>query len=64
GATGFLAGSEEEWELSLDRLLGDVLLRRRMGLAGRRRVEENYAMPIVSRRVVELYRGLLEEGRA
>ncbi|HET9796001.1 MAG TPA: glycosyltransferase family 4 protein [Thermoanaerobaculia bacterium] len=64
GETGFLAGSAEEWELSLDRLLGDALLRRRMGLAGRRRVEENYAMTIVSRHVVELYRGLLEEGRA
>ncbi len=59
GETGFFAGSGEEWERSLERLLLDADLRRRLGLAGRRRVEENYAMPIVTRRLVELYRGLL-----
>jgi hypothetical protein len=31
-----------------------------MGAAGRRRVEEHYALPIVGRRLVELFRGLLE----
>ena len=60
GETGFLAASPEDWERSLDRLLGDAELRRRMGLAGRRRVEERYAMPIVSERVVRLYRDLLD----
>ena len=64
GETGFLASSPEEWERALARLLGDPELRRRMGRAGRRRVEENYAMPIVSERVVALYRGLLGEPRA
>jgi len=61
GETGFLARTEEEWERSLERLVLDGELRRRLGLAGRRRVEENYAMPIVSRRVIELYRELLGE---
>jgi glycosyltransferase involved in cell wall biosynthesis len=60
GETGFLASSPEEWERAIARLLGDAALRQRMGLAGRRRVEENYAMPIVSERIVALYRGLLE----
>jgi len=59
GETGYLARSGEEWERSLERLLLDGDLRRRLGAAGRRRVEENYAMPIVSRRLVELYRGVL-----
>lgn len=63
GETGFFASTAEEWEHALGRLLGDAALRRRMGLAGRRRVEENYAMPIVSEKVVALYRGLLEERR-
>jgi len=60
GETGFLASSPEEWERAIERLLGDAALRRRMGLAGRRRVEENYAMPIVSKTLVNLYRDLLE----
>ncbi|HET7452155.1 MAG TPA: glycosyltransferase [Thermoanaerobaculia bacterium] len=60
GETGLLASSPDEWETSLDRLLSDADLRRRMGAAGRRRVEERYAMPIVGARLVELYRGLLE----
>ena len=59
GETGFLASSPDEWEERIERLLGDPALRLRMGLAGRRRVEERYAMPIVSRRVVELYGELL-----
>jgi glycosyltransferase involved in cell wall biosynthesis len=59
GETGYLARSGEEWERSLERLLLDGELRRRLGAAGRRRVEENYAMPIVSRRLVDLYRGIL-----
>jgi len=59
GETGYLASSSEEWEGRLDRLLGDADLRERMGIAGRRRVEENYAMPIVSRRLVALYGELI-----
>ena len=59
GETGFLASSPEEWESRIERLLADPELRQRMGSAGRRRVEERYAMPLVSRRVVELYGGLI-----
>ena len=57
--TGYLASTPEEWEDRIDRLLGDAGLRERLGLAGRRRVEENYAMPIISRRLVTLYGELI-----
>jgi len=60
GETGFLASSPDEWEERIERLLGDSALRLRMGLAGRRRVEEEYVMTKVSARVVALYRSLLE----
>jgi len=60
GETGFLASSPEEWESRIERLLADPELRQRMGSAGRRRVEGRYAMPLVSRQVVELYGGLIE----
>jgi glycosyltransferase involved in cell wall biosynthesis len=59
--TGFLASSAGEWERFLECLLLDSDRRLRMGLAGRRRAEENYAMPIVSRRIVALYEALLRE---
>jgi len=62
GETGYFASTPAEWETRIERLLADAELRRRMGSAGRRRVEERYAMPLVSRRVVELYGGLIESG--
>jgi hypothetical protein len=59
GETGFLASTPEEWESRIESLLADPERRQRMGSAGRRRVEERYAMPLVSRRMVELYGGLI-----
>jgi glycosyltransferase involved in cell wall biosynthesis len=59
GETGYFASTPREWEDRIERLLGDGNLRERLGRAGRRRVEENYAMPIISRRVVELYGELI-----
>ena len=59
GETGYLASTTGEWEDRIERLLGDAGLRERQGLAGRRRVEENYAMPIISRRLVALYGELI-----
>ena len=64
GETGYLAAAAGDWERSIERLLDDAARRERMGLAGRRRVEENYAMPIVSERLVALYAELLRERRA
>jgi glycosyltransferase involved in cell wall biosynthesis len=42
GETGFLAETPEQWVQAIARLAGDPGLRRRMGLAGRRRVETEY----------------------
>jgi glycosyltransferase involved in cell wall biosynthesis len=44
GVQGFMALSEEEWTESIIRLIDDVELRKRMGLAGRRRVEDLYSV--------------------
>jgi glycosyltransferase involved in cell wall biosynthesis len=44
GVQGFLAGSEDEWRNSLIALIDDVELRKRMGLAGRKRVEERFSV--------------------
>lgn len=60
GDTGFLAATTDEWERAIERLAGDPALGARMGAAGRRRVDERYALPVVGRRLVDLYRELVE----
>jgi glycosyltransferase involved in cell wall biosynthesis len=44
GGTGFLAETPQEWVDAIRRLAGDVELRRRMGRAGRERVEREYSL--------------------
>jgi glycosyltransferase involved in cell wall biosynthesis len=42
--TGFLARTPEEWSSAIARLRADPALRRRLGQAGRRRVEEEFSV--------------------
>jgi len=44
GVQGFLALTNEEWLQNLTALVNDVNLRRQMGMAGRRRVEELFSV--------------------
>jgi glycosyltransferase involved in cell wall biosynthesis len=44
GETGLLATTPKEWTNAIERLAGDAALRRRMGLAGRERVEREYSL--------------------
>jgi glycosyltransferase involved in cell wall biosynthesis len=41
---GFLCQSKEEWIMALEKLLCDAALRKKMGLAGRKKIEENYSV--------------------
>ena len=54
GVNGFLADTTEEWERSLKMLLADKELRRRMGLAGRRKVEREFCIQITGPRLAVL----------
>lgn len=54
GATGILAGDVEAWTAALRTLLADPDLRRRMGRAGRVRVEERYARAVLGPRTAAL----------
>ena len=63
GQTGLLAGSEREWVDALDRLLSDRALGRELGAAGRRLVEERYALNVVSRRLIEILDALARTPR-
>ncbi len=53
GVNGFLASTEEEWVEKLALLVKDPDLRRRLGMAGRKTVEEQYSLHVSAPRFVE-----------
>lgn len=53
GATGFLAETREQWVEAVRRLAADAGLRRRLGEAGRKQVEERYGVAVGGRLWVE-----------
>ena len=54
GENGFLAGTKEEWIEKLKRLLDSFELRRKLGAAGRRTVEEKYSARVQAPRVFQI----------
>jgi glycosyltransferase involved in cell wall biosynthesis len=58
GENGFLAETPAEWAEAVGRLARDPALRRRMGRAGRRRVESDYAVGAGARHWLALLGGL------
>ncbi len=64
GVTGFHASTDAEWTSTLDRLLADPSLRRRLGSAGREAVRARYSAEAQAPRVAEILRATVEGGRA
>lgn len=60
GVTGLLATTEAEWRTAIGRLLSDPDLRHRMGMAGRRRMEQHYSLQIWGPRVASMLRKVVE----
>src|SRR5262249_10552953 len=54
GVNGFLASSDDEWTAKLQRLIADDDLRRRIGEAGRRTIEERYSLAVNAPRLASL----------
>lgn len=54
GENGFLAAGKDEWIEKLKRLLASVELRRKLGAAGRRTVEEKYSAQVQAPRVFQI----------
>lgn len=57
GVNGLLAGSPAEWRDALERCIGDVELRRKLGSNGRDSVLASYTIEKVGPRLVEAIRG-------
>jgi glycosyltransferase involved in cell wall biosynthesis len=58
GVQGFLAKDEKEWIESIIRLIDDVELRRRMGAAGRKNVEENFSIKANLHKYLQAFRAV------
>ncbi|HEX7710259.1 MAG TPA: glycosyltransferase family 4 protein [Sphingomonadaceae bacterium] len=56
GVNGFLASSEDEWREALAKLLNSAELRRKMGDAGRLKVERQYSLQACAPKIAELLR--------
>lgn len=54
GVNGYLASTTDEWIRALKAMMADAELRRQMGVAGRKRVEEKYCLAVTAPRFVEL----------
>jgi glycosyltransferase involved in cell wall biosynthesis len=54
--TGFLPNDIESWRTALERLVGDRLLRQRLGQAGRSRAQQHYSLDASTPTLVQLLR--------
>lgn len=61
GENGFLATTPEEWEEYLGRLVQDAELRKRLGSAARRRIEEGYSVQVHLPRLIETLKGASQQ---
>ncbi|MDF1776205.1 MAG: glycosyltransferase family 4 protein [Rhizobiaceae bacterium] len=64
GVNGFLAETESEWVSALDALLGDAELRRRMGMAGRKKVERDYSLQVYGPKVAAMLLDVARSGKS
>ncbi|TWT57738.1 Glycosyl transferases group 1 [Thalassoglobus neptunius] len=64
GENGFLASTETEWSNGLLRLLEDAQLRKRMGQAARKRVEEDFSVQSALPKLIDSFQKLLEQSKS
>jgi len=61
GIQGFLALTNEEWLESLIILVNDIELRRRMGIEGRKRVEQMFSIEANFQKYYSVFNTVLEK---
>jgi len=55
GVNGLLCATADEWKCSLQRLLTDKGLREKMGIAGRKKIEDFYSIQSQSQKFIQLF---------
>jgi glycosyltransferase involved in cell wall biosynthesis len=60
GENGFIAKNEEEWFELLSQLIDSFELRKKLGKAGRKTIEEKYSVESQKERYLEVVRGLIK----
>lgn len=60
GVNGFLATTEDEWVDKIERLIRDPELRRRLGAAGRRTIEQRYSLAVNAPKLAAMMRELVD----
>jgi glycosyltransferase involved in cell wall biosynthesis len=63
GVNGFLASTAAEWQAKLARVIADSDVRRRMGAAARRTIQERYSLDVTAPRIAGVMRHVVERGR-
>jgi glycosyltransferase involved in cell wall biosynthesis len=63
GVNGFLATTPTDWIQALNALLLDVDLRRHMGQAGRKKVEQVYSLQVTGPRLADLIKSAVSAGK-
>ena len=61
GINGYLARTKYEWVQKLSRLIEDRELRRKMGLAGRKTVEQNFSMRVNAPKYLNIFMKCMEK---
>ncbi len=61
GINGFLASTEDEWFKKISLLIENPELRRRVGMAGRKTVEEKYSVNVNAPRYLEIFNSVYKE---
>jgi glycosyltransferase involved in cell wall biosynthesis len=59
GKQGFLASTNDEWLQALIQLIDDVELRKKMGLAGRKKVEEMFSLTANFPKYLQVFKTVL-----
>ena len=61
GKNGFIASSKDEWVEKLKRLIHSFELRTKLGLAGRKTVEDSYSAEVQAPRVYDILKSIVEK---
>lgn len=62
GINGFLASAEEEWLKAFETLIEDRLIRKTLGIQGRKKVELQYSKQVIESKLLSQYKEIINRG--